>query len=237
RTVLDDVTFDIRQGEIVGIAGVEGNGQAELIDALMGIWTVSGGSIRFKDDDIAKWSTKRRREAGIGIIPADRHRQGLLLQSPLWENAMLGHQTVKPFANGPWVNRKGARERTNAIIERFDVKTPGPDVGAVALSGGNQQKFIVGKEMIADPRVLIAGHPTRGIDVGAQAAIWDELREAREEGLAVLLISADLEELIGLSDRLLVIYSGRIVADLDPKTVTPEELGSYMTGVGVEAAS
>jgi len=237
RTVLDDVTFDIHQGEIVGIAGVEGNGQAELIDALMGIHDVSAGSIRFKDDDIATWSTKDRREAGIGIIPADRHREGLLLQSPLWENAMLGHQTVKPFANGPWVNRKGAREQTNAVIERFDVKTPGPDVHAIALSGGNQQKLIVGKEMIAEPHVLIAAHPTRGIDVGAQAAIWDELRAARKEGLAVLLISADLEELIGLSDRLLVIYSGRIVADLDPKTVTPEELGSYMTGVGAEASA
>ncbi len=237
RTVLDDVTFDIRQGEIVGIAGVEGNGQAELIDALMGIRDVSSGSIRFKDDDIADWSTKDRREAGIGIIPADRHREGLLLQSPLWENAMLGHQTVKPFANGPWVNRKGARDRTSTVIERFDVKTPGPDVNAIALSGGNQQKLIVGKEMIAEPHVLIAAHPTRGIDVGAQAAIWDELRAARKEGLAVLLISADLEELIGLSDRLLVIYSGRIVADLDPKTVTPEELGSYMTGVGAEASA
>jgi simple sugar transport system ATP-binding protein len=237
RTVLDAVAFDIHQGEIVGIAGVEGNGQAELIDALMGIEAVSSGSIRFKDDDIAKWPTKRRREAGIGIIPADRHRQGLLLQSPLWENAMLGHQTVKPFASGPWVNRKGARDRTLAVIDRFDVKTPGPDVHAVALSGGNQQKLIVGKEMIADPHVLIAAHPTRGIDVGAQAAIWDELRDARAKGLAVLLISADLEELIGLSDRLLVIYSGRIVADLDPKTVTPEELGSYMTGVGVEATA
>ncbi len=237
RTLLDDVTFDIHQGEIVGIAGVEGNGQAELTDALMGIRSISSGSVVFKGDDIADWSTKRRREDGIGIIPADRHRQGLLLQSPLWENAMLGHQTVEPFAKGPWINRKGARERTNDIIKRFDVKTPGPDTVALALSGGNQQKLIVGKEMIANPHALIASHPTRGIDVGAQAAIWDELRDARKNGLAVLLISADLEELIGLSDRLLVIYGGRIVADLDPLTVTPEELGSYMTGVEVEAAS
>jgi ABC-type uncharacterized transport system ATPase subunit len=237
RKLLDDITFDIRQGEIVGIAGVEGNGQSALTDALMGIQEISSGSVMYKSDDITEWSTKRRREEGIGIIPADRHRQGLLLQSPLWENAMLGHQTVAPFAKGPFIDRAGARERTNEVIERFDVKTPGADTAALALSGGNQQKLIVGKEMIADPHVLIASHPTRGIDVGAQAAIWDELRAARKEGLAVLLISADLEELIGLSDRLLVIYSGRIVADLDPLTVTPEELGSYMTGVGVEAAS
>jgi len=237
RKLLDDITFDIRQGEIIGIAGVEGNGQAELTDALMGIQEISSGGVMYKGDDIADWSTKRRREEGIGIIPADRHRQGLLLQSPLWENAMLGHQTVAPFAKGPFIDRKGARERTNEVIERFGVKTPSADTAALALSGGNQQKLIVGKEMIAEPHVLIASHPTRGIDVGAQAAIWDELRAARKEGLAVLLISADLEELIGLSDRLLVIYSGRIVADLDPLTVTPEELGSYMTGVGVEAAS
>jgi simple sugar transport system ATP-binding protein len=237
RTILDDVNFDIRQGEIVGVAGVEGNGQAELIDALMGIQAISSGSVEFKGDDIAHWSTKRRREDGIGIIPADRHRQGLLLQSPLWENAMLGHQTVKPFSKGPWIDRKGARRQTASIIERFGVKTPNADVMAIALSGGNQQKLIVGKEMIGEPSALIAAHPTRGVDVGAQAAIWDELRDARRAGLAVLLISADLEELIGLSDRLLVIFSGRIVADLDPKTVTPEELGSYMTGVGAEAAS
>ncbi len=237
RTILDNITFDIHQGEIVGIAGVEGNGQGELINALMGIQEISTGAVEFKGDDIADWSTKRRREDGIGIIPADRHREGLLLQSPLWENAMLGHQTVKPFAKGPFIDRKGARDRTTEIIERFDVKTPGPDVVALALSGGNQQKLIVGKEMIADPNVLIAAHPTRGVDIGAQASIWDEIRSARKEGLAVLLISADLEELIGLSDRLLVIFSGRIVAELDPLTVTPDELGSYMTGVDVEAAS
>jgi simple sugar transport system ATP-binding protein len=135
------------------------------------------------------------------------------------------------------VNQKGARRRTEEVIDRFGVKTPGTDVPAVALSGGNQQKLIVGKEMIAEPELLIAAHPTRGIDVGAQAAVWDELRDARAEGLAVLLISADLEELIGLSDRLMVIFSGRIVAELDPQDVTPEELGSYMTGVGVEATS
>jgi simple sugar transport system ATP-binding protein len=237
RWLLQDITFDIHAGEIVGMAGVEGNGQAELIDALLGVIPSDAGTVRLGDEDITTWPTRERRERGVGIIPADRHRQGLLINAPLWENTMLGHQTVAPFAKGPWVNQKGARRRTEEVIERFDVKTPGTDVPAVALSGGNQQKLIVGKEMIAEPELLIAAHPTRGIDVGAQAAVWDELRDARAEGLAVLLISADLEELIGLSDRLLVIFSGRIVAELDPQDVTPEELGSYMTGVGVEAAS
>jgi simple sugar transport system ATP-binding protein len=232
RPVLTDISFDIHRGEIVGIAGVEGNGQAELTDAIMGIHPITSGSISLAGEDIADWSTRKRREAGIGIIPADRQRQGLLLFAPLWENTMLGHQTSVPFVRGPWINRAGARERTVEVIDRFDVKTPGPDVLAAALSGGNQQKLIVGREMIADPGALIASNPTRGIDVGAQAAIWDELRQARASGLGVLLVSADLEELIGLSDTLLVIYGGEIVARLDPQEVTPEVLGAYMTGLG-----
>jgi simple sugar transport system ATP-binding protein len=237
RWLLEDITFDIHAGEIVGMAGVEGNGQAELIDALLGVIPTDTGTVELSDRDITTWHTRERREGGIGIIPADRHRQGLLINAPLWENTMLGHQTVAPFSSGMWVNQKGARQRTQSVVERFGVKTPGVDVPAVALSGGNQQKLIVGREMIAEPDMLIAAHPTRGIDVGAQAAVWDELKDARFKGLAVLLISADLEELIGLSDRLLVIFSGRIVAELSPQAVTPEELGSYMTGVAVEGGS
>ena len=166
----------------------------------------------------------------MGYIPEDRQKDGLVLAFPLWENAMLGHQTVRPYGHGAWIDKRGARKRTEEIIEEFDVRTPGPDVPAFALSGGNQQKLVVGREMVADPRVLIAAHPTRGVDVGAQAIIWDVLRDARAKGLAVLLISADLEELIGLSDRLLVMLRGRIVGQLAP-TVTPAELGSYMNGV------
>ena len=143
---------------------------------------------------------------------------------------MLGHQTRRPFVRGGFIERGPSRERTKQIIEEFDVRTPGPDVAALALSGGNQQKLIVGREMMADPSVLIAAQPTRGVDVGAQAAIWDDLREARAADLAVLLISADLDELIGLSDSLYVMYRGELVAKLDPAHVTPVELGSYMTG-------
>ena len=143
---------------------------------------------------------------------------------------MLGHQTQAPYSRGGWIDRKGAHERTEEIVEEFDVRTPGVDVAAYALSGGNQQKLVVGREMVAEPKLLIASHPTRGIDVGAQAAVWESIREARRRGLAVLLLSADLEELIGLSDTLLVILRGQIVATLDPATVTPADLGSYMTG-------
>ncbi|SFF38035.1 nucleoside ABC transporter ATP-binding protein [Streptomyces mirabilis] len=230
RRILDDVTFTIHAGEVMGIAGVEGNGQTELIDALIGLKHADSGAITFLGDEITGWATRKRREKGIGYIPEDRHRHGLLLESPLWENRILGHVTEAPNAKGFWLDIKGAQEDTRRIVEEYDVRTPGIDVTAASLSGGNQQKLIVGREMSHKPRFLIAAHPTRGVDVGAQAAIWDQIREARREGLAVLLISADLDELIGLSDTLRVIYNGRLVADADPATVTPEELGSAMTG-------
>ncbi|MDO0926083.1 ABC transporter ATP-binding protein [Streptomyces sp. TG1A-8] len=230
KRVLDDVSFTIHAGEVMGIAGVEGNGQTELIDALIGTRHADSGRIVFLGEDITPWSTRRRREQGVGYIPEDRHRQGLLLESPLWENRILGHVTEKPNARGFWLDIKGAQADTRRIVEEYDVRTPGIDVTAASLSGGNQQKLIVGREMSHDPKFLIAAHPTRGVDVGAQAQIWDRIREARREGLAVLLISADLDELIGLSDTLRVIYDGRLVADADPAAITPEELGSAMTG-------
>nr|WP_316959667.1 ABC transporter ATP-binding protein [Streptomyces sp. TRM68367] len=233
KRVLDDVTFTIHAGEVTGIAGVEGNGQTELIDALIGLRHADSGTIRFEGEDITPWPTRRRREQGIGYIPEDRHRHGLLLEAPLWENRILGHVTEEPNTKGNrrfWLDPRGAQEDTRRIVEAYDVRTPGIDVTAASLSGGNQQKLIVGREMSHKPKFLIAAHPTRGVDVGAQAQIWDQIREARREGLAVLLISADLDELIGLSDTLRVIYNGRLVADADPATVTPEELGSAMTG-------
>jgi simple sugar transport system ATP-binding protein len=236
RLVVDDVSLQLHRGEIVGLAGVEGNGQAELVEAIMGI-RKGTGSVRLGDDDISAWSTRKRREDGITFIPEDRHRQGLLLESPLWENRMLGHQTEAPNVRGIWISRLGAKRDTRRIVEQYDVRTPGIDVPAASLSGGNQQKLIVGREMSGTPRVLIAAHPTRGVDVGAQAAIWEHLRQARAAGLAVLLISADLDELIGMSDTLKVILRGRIVADVDPHNVTPEALGSAMTGAAAGDAA
>jgi ABC-type uncharacterized transport system ATPase subunit len=233
KKVLDDVTFTIHAGEVMGIAGVEGNGQTELIDALIGTKNPDSGTIEFLGEDITGWHTRRRRESGIAYIPEDRHRQGLLLEAPLWENRILGHVGEKPNSRGKrgfWLDPKGAQADTLRIVEDYDVRTPGIDVTASSLSGGNQQKLIVGREMSHSPKFLIAAHPTRGVDVGAQAAIWDHIRAARREGLAVLLISADLDELIGLSDTLRVIYDGQLVADADPATITPEELGSAMTG-------
>jgi ABC-type uncharacterized transport system ATPase subunit len=230
RPVVADVSFDIRRGEVLGIAGVEGNGQAELIDAVIGTQAIDAGSITLFGDDITRWPVRRRREAGIAYVPQDRHSEGLLVQAPLWENAALGHQTQRPFSKGGWIDRMGAREQTERIRHEFNVKTPNIDVAPFALSGGNQQKLIVGREMVSNPRLLVAAHPTRGIDVGAQAAVWQSIRDARSNGLATLLVSADLDELIGLSDTIVVMFHGRLVATLDPAEITPRELGSYMTG-------
>lgn len=230
KSILSDITFDVHKGEIVGIAGIEGNGQAQLVDSIIGLHPHATGQIEVAGKSIVKLPALDRRATGLGLIPEDRHRQGLLLNSPLWENAALGHQNKAPYASGIWIDRKGARDQTKKIIERFGVKTPGPDVPATALSGGNQQKLVVGREIMADPVVLIAAQPTRGIDIGAQAAVWEELKTARHVGMGIVLISADLDELIGLSDTIYVLFEGRLVAQLDPNEVTPETLGIHMTG-------
>ncbi len=237
RAVVDDVSLRVRRGEVVGIAGVEGNGQTELVQAIVGTLSAANGTIELLGEDITHAPVRGRRERGIGYIPQDRHREGLLLQAPLWESAALGHQTRPPFARGPWVDRAGARARTEAIRDEFDVRTPSVEVATHALSGGNQQKLIVGRELTAEPSVLVAAHPTRGIDVGAQAAVWDDMRAARAAGLATLLVSADLDELIGLSDTIVVMTRGRLVATLDPARLTARELGAHMTAASPGTAS
>jgi ABC-type uncharacterized transport system ATPase subunit len=237
RAVLDDVSFVVRAGEVVGIAGVEGNGQTELVETIMGMRRASAGRIELVEPDgevrdLTRLGTLARREAGIGYIAEDRTRHGLLLTQPLWTNRMLGHQTRRPVAKGQLLDIPGARADTERIVADYDVRTPGIDVAAGALSGGNQQKLVVGRELSGEPALLIASHPTRGVDVGAQALIWEQIRTARAAGLAVLLISADLDELIGLSDTIRVMLRGRLVSEADPATVTPQELGSAMTGAG-----
>ncbi len=229
RDLISNITFNLHAGEVVGIAGVEGNGQAELVEAIMGLRDYTG-SIEFQGSSIDALSVAHRHDLGIGLIPEDRQRQSLMMTSPLWENRILGHQRGKPVMRGFVIDKKATIESTRTIMQEFDVRAPGPDTLAAALSGGNQQKFIVGREMSKAPALLVASHPTRGVDVGAQAAIWDVLRKAREKGMAVVLISADLEELIGMSDRLLVMLRGTITAELDPAKTTPEQLGSAMTG-------
>ncbi len=229
RHLLKDVDLVIHQGEVLGIAGVEGNGQAELVETIMGMRSGTG-RIRLHGVDMSAMDTRERREAGVGFIPEDRHRHGLLLDAPLWENRILGHQTRAPSSHNGFIDRAEARKDTERIVREYDVRTPSINTHARALSGGNQQKLIVGREMSGDPVLLIAAHPTRGVDVGAQAAIWEHIKRARHDGLAVLLISADLDELIGLSDTIQVILRGELVGEFDPQDVTPQDLGAAMTG-------
>jgi simple sugar transport system ATP-binding protein len=237
RRLLDELDLVVRSGEVLGIAGVEGNGQTELVETVMGIRKAAGGRVLLDGRNLTKAGTLARREAGIGYIPEDRTRHGLLLTEPLWANRILGYQTRRPTSRGAFLDIAGARKDTSRIVEEFDVRTPGIEVTAGSLSGGNQQKLVIGRELSGAPKLLIASHPTRGVDVGAQAAIWDHIRNARAAGLAVLLVSADLDELIGLSDSIKVMLRGRFVADADPATVTPEDLGSAMTGAGVVDSS
>jgi len=229
RDLLANISFDLHAGEVIGIAGVEGNGQAELVEVIMGLRDYTG-VIQFQGSSIDALSVADRHDLGIGLIPEDRQRQALMMDSPLWENRILGHQRGKPVMRGFVIDKKATIESTRTIMQEFDVRAPGPETLAAALSGGNQQKFIVGREMSKAPALLIASHPTRGVDVGAQGAIWDVLRSARDKGMAIVLISADLEELIGMSDRLLVMLRGKLTAELDPAKTTPEQLGSAMTG-------
>lgn len=230
KAALDRVSVKVHAGEVVGIAGVEGNGQTELTELIMGLETLTNGSVSLEGREITHDATQKRRSDGIAFVPEDRHKQALLLHFPLWENRILGFQWEKSLYRGGLIDAGRARQDSREIIDEWDVRTPDELTSSGALSGGNQQKFIIGREMKVGPRLLIASQPTRGVDVGAQAQIWDKLKEARAAGLAILLISADLEELIGLSDKLFVMYKGKLVAKFDPREVTSEQLGGYMTG-------
>ena len=233
---LDAVDLQLRRGEILGVAGVEGNGQQELVDVALGLVDPSDGRIVLTGTDVTGWDVARRRVAGVACIPTDRHREGLLLDAPLWENRVLGHQMGPPVGNGWLVDRRAARRDTQRIVAEADVRTPSVDVLASALSGGNQQKLIIGREMAAEPGVLLAAHPTRGVDVGAQAAIWQRLADGRDAGMAVLLVSADLDELIAVADRIVVLLRGAVAGTFDPRTATPAALGAAMTGAAMTGA-
>ena len=230
--VLSGVTFDVRAGEIVGVAGVEGNGQRELIEAIAGLVALArvSGEIELEGRPLAGLDARTRRERGIAHIPEDRHRRGLLLEFALDENAILGVHYRPPVASGAMVNDREVRRRTADIIQRFDVRPPNPALPARALSGGNQQKLIIGRELELNPRLLLVAQPTRGVDIGAIEFIHRNLVALRDAGCAVLLVSAELEEVMSLSDRLLVIHNGRIAGEVDPALASPADVGLLMTG-------
>jgi ABC-type uncharacterized transport system ATPase subunit len=234
------VSFDVRSGEIVGIAGVEGNGQTELIEALAGLVPQSqlSGTVEFGGRDITRAGAREHYELGIAHVPEDRHRRGLLLDFDLAENSILGLHYRKPAVSiGPLLDLGGIRSRALEIIRDFDVRPANPDLPARALSGGNQQKLIIGREFELRPKLLLVSQPTRGVDIGAIEFIHRKLVELRDEGCAILLVSAELEEVTSLSDRLLVIYHGGIVGEVDPKRTSHEEIGLMMTGGKKEAMS
>jgi ABC-type uncharacterized transport system ATPase subunit len=231
---VNGVSFEVRKGEILGIAGVEGNGQTELIEALAGLVPAARltGEIVLEGRNITRVDARSRRELGIAHIPEDRHQRGLLLDFSLAENSILGVHYRQPVvsANGVFLDNQAIRKRAKKIIEAFDVRPANQEMPARSLSGGNQQKLIIGREFDLHPKLLLVSQPTRGVDIGAIEFIHRKLVGLRDAGCAVLLVSAELEEVTALADRLLIIREGCIVGDVDPKVATIEEIGLLMTG-------
>ena len=235
-TKVKDVSLQVRGGEIVGIAGVDGNGQTELIDALTGLRRVNEGRVQVGDEDVTGENVKNSLDAGLGHIPEDRQRRGLVLDFSLAENIALHDYDHPPASRFGWLSPKRLVERAATLIDEFDVRGGGPQTVAAGLSGGNQQKVILAREIDRNPKVLIAAQPTRGLDVGAIEFVHRRLVEERDEGRGVLLVSLELEEILSLSDRILVIFEGRLVGEFPPG-VSEEELGVAMTGGGRKAAA
>ncbi|MFW5873554.1 MAG: ABC transporter ATP-binding protein [Bacillota bacterium] len=226
---LKDLNFTVKEGEILGIAGVEGNGQHELEETLMGLLKSDDGEIYFKDQKITNFSTYQRRQKGIAHIPSDRLKRGLVSQFNLDWNFILGSEWQEPFANTGILNKKSIRNYGKKLIKEFDIRTPGLQIKAGQLSGGNQQKAIIARELSSSPDLILAAQPTRGVDVGAIEYIHNLLLEMRAKGKAILLISAELDELRSLSDRILVIYEGQFIAE-KTDDFDEQELGLLMAG-------
>jgi general nucleoside transport system ATP-binding protein len=222
--------LDVRHSEIYGLAGVEGNGQAELVEALVGLRRPDTGRIYLGDDELTNADVRTRREHGVAYIPEDRQARGMVLQMLVTENSILGQQERQPFSRRGLLDFKAIRSWAADLIRNFRVKAPSVAAPAYALSGGNQQKLVLGREFASKPKLLIAAHPTRGLDIGATEFVWQELVTARDAGVAVLLISSNLEEILALADRVGVIHDGRIVAQFAGSEATMSELGLYMTG-------
>ncbi|PSP96390.1 heme ABC transporter ATP-binding protein [Halobacteriales archaeon QS_5_70_17] len=224
------VDFTTREGEIFGIAGVDGNGQAELIEAITGLTRPDGGRVTVNGEDVTDRSRRERIESGMAYIPEDRQERGLVMSFDLVSNGLLGSQHGAPFARGGRIDWERTREHAEGIVADYDVRPGNADARAQSLSGGNQQKFVVGREFERDPDLVVATHPTRGVDIGSTEFIHERLLDLRAEGVAVVLVSSKLEEVQALSDRLGVMYEGEIVDVVDPEATTEEELGLLMAG-------
>jgi general nucleoside transport system ATP-binding protein len=227
---LNGVTLEVRSGEILGVAGVEGNGQRELAEALIGLRRPASGRILLEGREITGRRVSEIRNVGVGYIPEDRHDQGLVLSMTLWENTLLGRQDDAEFAGGFGVLLiRKIKALASRLVKLFDIRTQSVDVTASTLSGGNQQKLILARELETDPKLLIAAQPTRGLDVGAIEFVWKEILEQKAAGRAVLLISAELDEIYALSDRIVTLYEGKITGEFAPDA-PPEQIGVGMLG-------
>lgn len=227
---VNGLSLEVKAGEILGIAGVDGNGQTELIEGITGLRKIKSGTVKVSGKDITHLSTRKITESGIGHIPQDRHKHGLVLDYSIGENMVLQTYYQKPFSNSGVLNFNKIFEKAKSLIAEYDVRTPSEYTPARALSGGNQQKAIIAREVDRSPNLLIAAQPTRGLDVGAIEFIHSKLIEERDKGRAVLLVSFELDEVMNLSDRIAVIYEGKIVDVVNPKDTTEQELGLLMAG-------
>jgi general nucleoside transport system ATP-binding protein len=232
REVVHGVSFEVRAGEIFGIAGVAGNGQDELVEAIMGLRRTLSGKVSLDDRNVTGASPRHLHERGVGFVPADRHRFGLVLSFPITDNVVLNDYHAAPFSRGLVRDDVAIRTRTQECVTEFDVRTPSIRVNAGTLSGGNQQKVVVARELGREPKVLVLDQPTRGLDVGSIEFIHRETIKRRVAGTAVLLISAELDEILELSDRIGVMYRGELVAVVDARTADKEEIGLLMATGG-----
>ena len=230
RTMVESVSFSVRAGEVVGIAGVQGNGQTELVDALTGLRHSARGSVALDGVDITGASPRERHAKGIAHVPEDRQRQGLVGGLSVAENLVLTRYHDEEFSHGIVMDWPAAHSVAENLIAEYDIRTPSADIEASTLSGGNQQKVIVARELSRPLRLSIAAQPTRGVDVGSIEYIHSRIIKERDTGTAVLIVSTELDEVMALSDRLLVMYRGKIVADLDPKATSAMDVGLYMAG-------
>lgn len=236
RTHVENVSFEVHAGEIVGIAGVQGNGQTELVEALTGLRKATSGVITLDGKDLTHSNPRERHQMGMAHIPEDRQRQGLVGGLSVAENLVLTRYHDDQFSHGVIVDWEAADAIAETLITEYDIRTPNKETGVGTLSGGNQQKVIVARELSRDLRLTIAAQPTRGVDVGSIEYIHSRIVKERDAGTAVLIVSTELEEVMSLSDRLLVMYRGKVVAELDPKKVTPMEVGLYMAGSRPDSA-
>ena len=231
NNAVKNVSFEVRAGEIVCIAGIDGNGQTEFVYGLTGLEPLAGGKITLLGKDITKMPIRRRSVMGMSHIPEDRHKHGLVLDYSLEYNIVLQRYFEPQFNKNEFLRRKNIRAYADQLIEQYDIRSgQGAVTSARSMSGGNQQKAIVAREIDRNPSLLVAVQPTRGLDVGAIEYIHKQIVAQRDAGKAVLLVSLEMDEVLDVSDRILVMYEGEIVGELDPKTTTPEEMGLYMAG-------